>query len=161
MAFGSRRALSGRAGNTALFAKDYKGALLAYKQAQELNPEDPTPVLNMAHVHRVQNNRKQAIKYYRQTAQLAPQWHRPYLGMGLIALQMDRNIEEARDHLLAAFKIAPEDHEVCFYLATCAKEQNDETECHKYAKMALDLARSPREAEQAQTLLSPSSDASE
>tara|TARA_Y100001954_G_C15792609_1_gene595921 strand:+ start:424 stop:1635 length:1212 start_codon:yes stop_codon:yes gene_type:complete len=144
-----------RVGNTALFSKDHKGALLAYKQAHELNPKDPTPLLNMAHVHRVQQNKKQAIKYYRQTAQIAPQWHRPFLGMGLIALQIDKNHDEARDHLLAALKIAPEDHEVCFYLALCAQEQNNDTECQKYAKMALATARSPREAAQAQNLLTP------
>ena len=144
-----------RVGNTALFSKDYKGAILAYKQSHDLNPNDPTPILNIAHAYRVQKRRKQAVKYYRQAAQLAPQWHRPFLGMGLIALEMDKNAQEARDHLLAAFKIAPEDHEVCFYLATCAKEMADDVECQSYAQKALDFARSPHEAQRAKSLLTP------
>jgi len=147
-----------RVGNTALLTQDYKGALLAYKQAHELETNDPAPILNMAHVHRIQEHRSQAVKYYRQAAQLQPQWHKPFLGMGLVSLELDKDPKEAREHLLAASKIAPKDFEVCIYLALCAQELANKDECQQYAQKALEVARSPRESKRAEALLQSESE---
>ena len=142
-----------RVGNTALRTQDFKGAVVAYKQAQEGAPDDPGPVLNLAHVHRVQKKRKQAIKYYREASRLAPDSHKPFLGMGLVYLELDEDYSLSRETLLAAAKIAPDNFDVCFYLAICAQKTGDRPEVENWAQRALENAASANEQERAQALL--------
>lgn len=141
-----------RIGNTAVAAEDYKGALVAYKKALEQTPEDPSVLLNMAHVYRIQGNRKKAVETYRKVAMLAPQSHKPFLGMGLVSLEIDKKPEEARELFLSALKIAAKDYEVLIHLALSEKSLGNTEASQEYAKKAQEVARTPRESERAEEL---------
>ena len=139
-----------RIGNTYLLLGDGDAALEAYEAALEADPNDPAAHMNIAHLYRLGGKRKEAYTHYAFVVEHAPQSYQPYLGIGLLYLELDLNPEKARLVLLQAAELAPAVFDVLYPLAQACYAIGHIEEAGEVLKDALPLCH---DASQEQNVL--------
>jgi tetratricopeptide (TPR) repeat protein len=143
-----------RVGNTALLLEDMNAAKVAYETALEVDPDELGAHLNLGHWHRLMKERAEALERYQHVAEQAPASHKPYLGLGLTYLELDEDIRKAHICFLKAMELSPQEYDVLIHLAGTSLALEETAEAKTYATVAMGIAKSPREHERAQEILS-------
>jgi tetratricopeptide (TPR) repeat protein len=110
--------------------------------------------LNLGHWHRLMKERAEALERYQHVAEQAPASHKPYLGLGLTYLELDEDIRKAHICFLKAMELSPQEYDVLIHLAGTSLALEETAEAKTYATVAMGIAKSPREHERAQEILS-------
>ena len=142
-----------RVGNTALLLSDKVGAKISYETATQIAPNEPDAYINLGHLHRVCQERSEAMNAYIAAADAAPSSYKPYLGVALCYMELDKDFGKAYIALLKALEFAPDCYDIVIHLAICCQKLRQSSEAKKYARIATALSEEPAQSQRAQKIL--------
>jgi tetratricopeptide (TPR) repeat protein len=95
-------------GEELLAAKDYRGAVAAFRESIRLDPKVETVHYNLGIAHARADESKEAIAAYKKALELAPDYGEAHNNLGNVLVKIGR-IDEAITHFKDAIRINPDD----------------------------------------------------
>ncbi len=116
-------------------SQKYDEAIQNYQNALKINPTFAKASHNLGNVYYALGEPIDAMKYYNQSIQNAPDDFAPYISRGFLYLDL-KKIKEAENDLQKSLKLKPDAPEGHYLLGSIRFNQNKKDEACKFWKMA-------------------------